>query len=304
MNESSNTYGMGWIRDLPDHRDYDFTTKSLTNRKKELGQQTIANLVSKLGLASLKGISLPPNADLRADCSPIEDQGSLGSCTAQAAVGMLEYFERKGSGTHVDASRLFVYKTTRNLLGWVGDRGAYLRTAMASLVLLGAPPERYWPYVVADFDLEPTAFVYSLADNYEAVSYYRLDPIGTSPTTLLTRIKSYIAAKLPPMFGFTVFSSYTQANTSGKIPFPFSGDRPVGGHAVVAVGYDDKMKIKHAAAAAPEYKGAFLIRNSWGTGWGSAGYGWLPYEYVLKGLAVDWWSLIKSEWVKTGEFGL
>jgi C1A family cysteine protease len=303
MNEDI-SYGMGWLRDLPDYRDYDFTTDFLTQRKKELGQKKIIDLVAKVGLEEVQSLQLPVSVDLRGDCSPIENQLNLGSCTAQAAVGLLEYYERKASGTHVDASRLFVYKTTRNLLGWVGDTGAYIRTTMGALVLLGAPPEGYWPYVIADFDEEPTAFVYSLADNYEAVSYYRLDPVGTSPETLLSRIKAYIAAKLPSMFGFRVYSSCAQASTTGKIPFPFVGDQTVGGHAVVAVGYDDNMKIKHTAVVAPTYKGAFLIRNSWGTNWGDSGYGWLPYEYVLRGLAVDWWSLIKTEWVNTGQFGL
>jgi len=76
------------------------------------------------------------------------------------------------------------------------------------------------------------------------------------------------------------------------------------GHAIVAVGYDDNMKIKNTNPGGIETTGALLIRNSWGTGWGNAGYGWIPYDYVLKGLAVDWWSLLKNEWVNTGEFGL
>ncbi len=105
------------------------------------------------------------------------------------------------------------------------------------------------------------------------------------------------------MFGFTVFDSRNQARTTGKIPYPALGDNVVGGHAVVAVGYDDKMKITNTNPGSKRTTGALLIRNSWGT-WGDEGYGWLPYDYVLKGLAVDWWSLLKNEWIDTGEFQL
>jgi len=183
-----------------------------------------------------------------------------------------------------------------------GDTGAFLRSTMGALVLFGVPPEEYWKYVIADFDKEPPAFCYAFAQNYQAIKYYRLDPCGTSKNVLLKRIKTNLAHQLPAMFGFTVFSSYNQAEETGKIPYPTTGEKIVGGHAVVAVGYDDNMKIKNTNPGAVETTGALLIRNSWGTGWGDKGYGWLPYEYVLNGLAIDWWSLLKNEWVDTGQF--
>jgi C1A family cysteine protease len=248
--------------------------------------------------------ALPPSTDLRAWVPPIEDQGALGSCTANAGVGVVEYFERRAFGRHTDAARLFLYKATRNMLHWTGDTGAFLRSTMGALVLFGVPPEEYWPYVIANFDKEPTAFCYAFAQNYQAISYYRLDPSGTTTDVLLNRIKTNLAAGLPSMFGFTVYSSIAQAATSGKIPYPTAGEKVAGGHAIVAVGYDDAMKIKNTSAGAAQTTGALLIRNSWGTGWGSGGYGWLPYDYVLKGLAVDWWSLLKNEWVDTGVFKL
>jgi C1A family cysteine protease len=290
MSEISAKLGLGWLPDYPDFRDY--TTEQIA----------IKEMLTAVGAEKPLKVGLPPSADLRSWCSPIEDQGSLGSCTANAGVGMVEYFERRAFGKHIDGSRLFLYKATRNLLHWSGDTGAFLRSTMGALVLFGIPPEEYWPYVIADFEKEPTPFCYAYAQNYQAISYYRLDPHGTTPAVLLNQIKTNLSSGLPSMFGFTVYSSNSQAATTGLIPYPTKGEKIVGGHAVLAVGYDDNMKIKNTNPGGTETKGALLIRNSWGKGWGSAGYGWLPYEYVLKGLAVDWWSLLKSEWIDTGEF--
>jgi len=290
--ETIEKLGMGWLPDYPDFRDY------------TVEQASMKAMLTKAGVTVRRKVSLPTSADLRAWCSPIENQGSLGSCTANAGVGIVEYFERRAFGKHIDASRLFLYKATRNMLHWTGDTGAFLRSTMGALALFGVPPEEYWPYVVADFEKEPPAFCFAFGQNYQAISYYRLDPPSTAKDVLLNQIKTNLAAGLPSMFGFTVYSSYTQGATTGKIPYPTRGEKIVGGHAVVAVGYDDSMKIKNANPGAAETKGALLFRNSWGPGWGSSGNGWLPYDYVLKGLAVDWWSLLKNEWIDTGAFKL
>jgi C1A family cysteine protease len=290
MSDLNETFALGWLPDYPDFRDYTEEEKS------------VKTMLNKVGVVKALKAALPTSVDLRAWCSPIENQGSIGSCTAHAGVGIFEYFERRAFGKHIDASRLFLYKTTRNMLHWTGDTGAFLRTTMGAMVLFGVPPEEYWPYVTTDYEKEPPAFCYAFAQSYQAVSYYRLDPPGTTKSALLNSIKTNLAGGLPSMFGFTVYASYTQANSTGKIPYPTTGEKIVGGHAVVAIGYDDNMKIKNSNPGAPEYKGAILIRNSWGTSWGSGGYGWLPYEYVLKGLAVDWWSMIKGEWIDTGAF--
>ncbi len=302
MAQTANRFAMGWLPDYPDYRDYPIEQNKVAESMKRLGQKnSVKAMLSEAGAARpAKG--LPASADLRQWCSPVEDQGDIGSCTAHAAVGMLEYFERRAFGKHIDASRLFLYKVTRNILNWTGDTGAFLRSTMGALVLLGVPPEEYWPYLTADFEKEPSAFCYAFAQNYQAISYYRLDPIGISRDVLLRQIKTNLMAGLPAMFGFTVFSSILQAEKNGMIPFPTNGEKIVGGHAVAVFGYDDQMKIKNANPGAVETKGALLIRNSWGVEWGQEGYAWLPYDYILKGLAEDWWSLLKNEWIDTGEF--
>jgi len=275
---------MGWLRDIPDHRDFHVNSSEV----QEIRQQS--KKVQQINAA------LPVSVDLRQWCSPIEDQGDLGSCTANAGVGVLEYFQRRAFGKYLGASRLFLYKVTRNLLGITGDQGAELRDTMKAMVLFGVPPENYWPYKIEKFDEEPQAFCYAFAQSYKTTKYYRLDPAGQGTEKTLEAVKKSLAAGLPPMFGFTVYSSIpADGDGKGEIPFPGSGDSVEGGHAMVAVGYDDTKKVGKDT-------GALLIRNSWGTGWGDKGYGWLPYSYVQHGLAVDFWTLVDSGFVDTELF--
>lgn len=282
--------GMGWLPDYPDYRDYTVIHPKVVNMFNQLDLKRIGDI----GIKSV---------DLKRWCSPIEDQGNLGSCTANAGVGLVEYYERRAFNKHIDASRLFLYKVTRKLLRFYGDTGAFMRTTMGAMKLFGVPPEKYWPYRTEWylFDREPTAFCYSFAENYKAINYVRLDPAGTKPIDLTARIKANLIAGLPSMFGFTVYSSIRDVGVDGKIPYPLPGEGVLGGHGIVAVGYDDGILIGEGDN---ETIGAWLIRNSWGEWWGDEGYGWLPYKYVQEGLAKDWWTLIKQAWVDTGEFGL
>ena len=298
-------FGLGWTPDLPDFRDL---TLSSTTVKDILTKASLK--FNPLAAALPKALAQPTKADLRQWCSPVEDQGQIGSCTANAGAGMLEYFQRRAFGIHLDASRLFLYKVTRNLLQWKGDTGAYLRTVMKAMAGFGVCPEQYWPYSDAKtgsgapsdpFEQEPNAFCYAFALNYKATNYYRLDPNGVTPAEVLNRVKKNLAAGLPSMFGFTVYNSISQASKGGKIPFPKAGDAVIGGHAVMTVGYDDSLVIQNGTVA-KSTKGALIIRNSWGSGWGDGGYGYLPYEYLLQGLAKDFWSVIQADFFNTNNF--
>ncbi|MBN1615474.1 MAG: cysteine protease [Deltaproteobacteria bacterium] len=299
---------LGWLPDLPDHRDHGMDTDIVPRHLQRLNRrQTVKGMMSDIGRSpksksrETAASALPSSVDLRRWCSPIEDQGRLGACTAHAAAALIEYYERRAFGSYIDISRLFLYKATRNLLNWTGDTGAYLRTTMEAMVLFGVPPEQYFPYDAENVDLEPSAFCYSFAQNFQTLTYFRLDSSGTTRPELLKRIKTNLAKGIPSMFGFTVFSSINGAAGTGRIPFPAKTDRREGGHAVAAVGYDDGLVIGHPYSD-DKTQGAILIRNSWGREWGEKGYGWLPYEYVLRDLAIDWWTVLKQEWVDTRQF--
>ena len=289
---SNEPTGTGWLPPMPDLRDY-------TEYQKE-----IKAISKKLGIGAGK-MKVTTSVDLRQWCSPVENQLSLGSCTAHAGIGIVEYYEKRAFNKHIEGSRLFLYKVTRNLMQVTGDTGAWLREVMGALALCGVPDEKYWPYKIADFDKEPDAFIYSVADNYEALKYFCHDPQGAKIPypAVLDSVKKYLAVGIPSMFGFWGFPSFDSSDVKGGIPYPCEGESAEWGHAIVAVGYDDTKKIKNLKCNNVT-TGALLIRNSWGKEWGDKGYGWLPYDYVLNNLALDFWSLLGMNWVDSKQFGL
>jgi len=216
---------MGWLPDYPDFRDYTEETQEVMRLVDPDGIGRNANRIipeAKRRGTKTTADKLPSSVDLRPWCSPVEDQGMLGSCTANAGVGIIEYYERKAFGRHTDASRLFLYKVTRNLMKAKGDTGAYLRTTIGAMVLFGVCPEDYWPYTDSEtaFDKEPNAFTYAFAANFQTIKYFRHDPPNTEPGKLLTKLKTWLAKGHPAMFGFTVYNSIEQAEKTGRIPYP------------------------------------------------------------------------------------
>jgi C1A family cysteine protease len=296
---------MGWIPDVPSALDYTPEHPDVNDilKKTRLAKGPGAPIGARSSGAAAKP-AVATEVDLRPYYAniEIEDQEQLGSCTANAAVGLIEYYQERAFGRHSEMSRLFIYKVTRNLMGVTGDTGAYLRTTMQTLACFGAPPESYWPYdgrpeeQNTTFEKEPTSFCYAFAGNFQSLKYYRLDAEGVSGDDTLKVIKTYLAKEFPCMFGFSVHEEFMSPKPGGLVPFPKPKSKFYGGHAIIAVGYDDGIQL------GPNDKGALLIRNSWGTGWGDGGYAWLSYKYVTKRLADDFWSVISQQMVDTGVF--
>lgn len=256
--------GTGFIHDKEDKRDFKLSR------------------VSKLPTSTLSNdAKLPDKMDLESRFTPVENQGSLGSCTAQAVVGVAEYLTNKSQDTFTDLSRLFLYKVTRNLQGYTGDTGSSIRACMHAVRTLGVCPEKYYPYNIEDFDEEPPAMAYALASNYKSVNYYRLTDEGDD---LVLTIKEQIAAGSPVVCGVKVFSSYFKSN--GNVYYPESLNAESSGwHAIILMGYDEAKKM-------------FKFRNSWGSDWGVSGYGWISYDYFkTSATSSDFWVLNKIDFV-------
>jgi C1A family cysteine protease len=276
--------GFGWIRDLPDHRDYTMATAA------------VQPLLDKFQN------EIKDKVDLSSKFSPVEDQGAIGSCTANAAASLVEYFELTTFGQFIEVSRLFLYYGARYMGGcFPGDNGAAIRNVVGALVIFGAPPEKFWPYDISQVDSVPSGPCFAFGQSFQTVNYYRLDPLGIERPELLNNIKWHLSNRIPVIFGFTGYTSLNRPDTGGDIPYPAQIESVIGGHAVVAAGYDDDKVIINPFDQSTT-TGALLIRNSWGLEWGRQGYGWLPYAYVLKGLAVDFWVLLKNEWVDINPF--
>ena len=247
--------GYGWIPDLPDHRD------------------------RRYGDVRRRQPRLPRSVDLRPGCSPIEDQGALGSCTGNALAGAVEFLERKEHATRlVDVSRLFIYYNERAIEHTVSeDSGAMIRDGIKTLVKHGVCAETSWPYVIARFARKPPAGCYTEARKHQVTAYARLETVD--------EMRACLADGYPFVFGFTVYESFESAAVakSGVAPMPRPRERVLGGHAVVAVGYDDRSK-------------RFVVRNSWGTRWGMKGYFTMPYDYLEdRNLSDDLWTIRRQE---------
>ncbi len=241
----------GWIPDLHDHRDL-------------------------LYAAPYTQQQLPAKMDLRDLCPPVYDQGHLGSCTANAIAAAMQLTRLKEKiAPDFIPSRLFIYYNERKMEGTIEmDCGAHLRDGLKVVSSVGCCPEEEWSYDITKFAVEPLEKCYKDAVKDMVVQY-------SSLSQDLSQLKGCLAEGYPFVFGFTVYDSFeteTVAKT-GVVNMPHATDTPLGGHAVMAVGYDDA-------------KNCFIVRNSWGDKWGMNGYFTLPYQYLTEdGLASDFWTI-------------
>ena len=252
--ETGLTFGYGWLPDLPDHRDM------------------------RYGVVRTVPAKLPPLVDLRAHCSAVEDQGNLGSCTGNALAGAVEFLEKKDGVRLTDVSRLFIYYNERVIEHSVNDdSGAMIRDGIKTLVKLGVCSEKKWPYVISKFTSKPSPGCYKDARDHQVTAYARLQTVD--------EMRACLAEGFPFIFGFTVYESFesTRVANTGVAPLPTPKEKVLGGHAVLAVGYDDAKK-------------RFLVRNSWGPTWGMKGYFTMPYAYLGdRNLSDDFWTIRRQE---------
>lgn len=296
----------GWRPAPPDMRDFSFDVPSLNRITNPKARAFSTSLEDLKDAHSHTANNLPSVIDLSQYCAAVEDQEDIGSCTAHAVVGLVEYFMRRQGDPTFEGSRLFVYRTARRLAYLEGDTGVDIRSALGAVALCGVPPEKYWPYTDVDpeWDYEPDTFTYSLAQNFQALSYFRYDAPSSRERkrkNILEDMKFGLAIGIPFAFGFYGFPSFDDAINSGEVPFPSPGEKSQWAHAVMAVGYDDNKIIEHPYTG-EKTKGAFKIRNSWGASWGERGYGWVPYSYILHQFADDYWALVDMEWLTTDGF--
>lgn len=217
-----------------------------------------------------------PVVDLRSLCPPVYDQQSLGSCTANAIAAAYQFDEMKEKEKEIfTPSRLFIYYNERKIEGSVKeDSGGALRDGVKSINTTGVCSETDWPYDVDKFTVMPPMNLYAIAKKHKCVQYKRVKQD-------LEQFKQCLIEGYPFVFGMQVFDSFEsdKVASTGIVPMPANDEENLGGHAVLCVGFDDTKKM-------------FIVRNSWGDGWGMSGYFYLPYDYMTSDtLTCDFWTV-------------
>lgn len=226
--------------------------------------------------------------DLSKTADTPKDQGTIGSCTAFAGVGLMEnFYHRNMNGTIVDLlSEKFLYYVTRvNIAKWPAneDSGAYLRDTMKAMVQYGVPLEKTFPYLRPEqencsYEDAPPPSAYKEALNYQVTKYATI--VNNSKSQLLSDLKTLLQNGYSFVGGVICYENFFE-DSQGLIPLPQGN--PIGGHALLFVGYDDSKQV-------------LKFKNSWGVGWGDKGYGYLPYQYILSDNVNDIWTIYSQEY--------
>lgn len=223
-------------------------------------------------LPNINEVKLPDVKDLREHCTPIENQGMLGSCTGQAIAGAIELLNKRNK-KQVDVSRLYIYYYERMLLGTINyDSGAYIRDGIKVCYKYGAPLERFWPYLIERFKNKPNSKAVVDGSKRKITLYERvLDHEGCIDA---------LSQGYPVIVGFKVYQSFetSRLHATGIMPYPnVTKEKLLGGHAVLLVGYDKKSEM-------------YITRNSWGSGWGDKGYFYMPFNVIRNNnMSSDFW---------------
>jgi C1A family cysteine protease len=218
---------------------------------------------------------LPTLVDLRDHCPPVYRQGKLNCCTGNAIAAAIAFDQRRQGIRQFTPSRLFIYYNERVAEGTVEqDAGARIRHGIKAVAKLGAPPEPVWPYDIAKFAQRPPKAAYAAAKKNLVSAYFRV-------RQNLGHMRACLAEGYPIVVGFLAAPALESAKVkrSGVLPMPRPGEKPIGHHVVLAVGYDDRRR-------------SFIMRNSWGRSWGLKGYFYMPYDYLTRpNLASDFWTI-------------
>lgn len=221
---------------------------------------------------------LPALVDLRNVCPPVYDQGTIGSCTANAVAGAYEIAEKQKKVKYeFEPSRLFIYYNERLIENDVTvDNGAILSDGLVACNKYGVCTESRWPYDITKFAIVPPPKCYKNALIHRIVKY-------VSVQQTLTQLKTSLANNIPFVFGFIVYSSFESQATAatGIMTMPQVGEKILGGHAVLCVGYNDATNM-------------FTVRNSWGASWGDKGYFYMPYAFMSSSsYCSDFWAILR-----------
>lgn len=210
---------------------------------------------------------------------PVFDQNPLNSCTANTVAAILYYdMKRQGLSDIFIPSRLFIYYNERGIEGTINQNAnVSMRHCIETISKMGYCKEETWPYNTAKYKDRPPSSAYDFASKHKALNVATL-------SANLDRLKGCLQEGNPFVFGFKVFESFQSAAvvSNGVVPMPAAGEKELGAHAVVAVGYDDE-------------KQHIIFRNSFGLLWGDTGYGYLPYKYFTSDddLVFDFWVISK-----------